>query len=148
VNRSYRAQIFAVDLLALSMAATVAAADVNHGAFALPIGTFMFGGPTVHLIHGNWGRATGSFSLRLLPPILYVTAARNSDCPTPESDPEGDGGATCRLPGQMLLAASVVAVMLVDSLVLGRKVVDVTPELAPVATVMSDGGWAGITGRF
>jgi len=130
-------------LVLLISAATVG--DHDEGlAQALAIGslaTYVAGGPIVHGVHGNPGRAIGSLGLRAGAPVAgALLGAANEDC---------HGGDFCGMQGAFVgFAVGAGVAMVLDAAFLAHETVPDEPVVTPVVTTGKNGTWLGLSGRF
>ncbi len=141
----YRWQITAADIASIALA-------FSHSDTGLRLGglTYALGGPIIHGVHGQGGRAGASLVLRIgLPIALAVAGAElaHHHC-SPDDDDCDDGS----LGGAVLgFGVGLVTAMVVDSAVIAgpvevRKHAGVT--WAPQITVTSRHAGLGVVGRF
>jgi hypothetical protein len=84
-SRWYGGQTFAVDGLAVATAATALSMRSSGGRdmlLALSVGTYAFGPPLVHMLHGEGLRGLGSMALRVGVPLLVYELAMSGPCST------------------------------------------------------------------
>lgn len=115
-------------------------------------GLYLLGGPTVHLAHGNWGRAGASLALRAGLPATVAGlsyAAAHSYCDTYGKGDEGQVGCIGALilvglvgVGSMLTASGA------DVALLAHKTDETKTKVAPTFAVDKHGGSIGVMGRF
>lgn len=133
VDASYRSHILIADATALAL--TLSGSRLTQ----VGIATAFFGGPTVHLAHGNVGRALASAALRTgLTFGLSALAGRNCD-----------GGIEClgvwALGGAIGYGASVA----IDTAILARQTRRIeTPRWTPQVVVGPNNAQVGVSARF
>ena len=106
---------------------------------------YALGGPVVHAVHGNPGRAIGSLALRGgLPLAAGYAGSALEDCP--------DDADFCGLGGALLGGTlGVLGAILIDAAALGREErIEARPSTWPVLGFMADGErtWVTASGRF
>jgi hypothetical protein len=110
----YGAPMLVVDVAALGVVFGGVAAD-SEGLTTMGLLAYSFGGPTVHLGHGNLGRSLGSFTLRLgLPIVGAFVGAGLEECE------EGEWLCGLAGAGAGILTGMVVA-GLVDDILIARE---------------------------
>jgi hypothetical protein len=155
IDRWYGWQILIADAGALGFTALALGASAAHSsdAAALPplavaAGSFVFGGPVVHAVHGHWGKAGGSLALRVGLPLLGWLAGAGVGQGSCHYNYDHEG---CWVGYAALgLLAGGVAAMIVDDALLGHERVTASPRSqASVAfTPSRDGGGLSVVGRF
>jgi hypothetical protein len=143
----YGSQTLATDAaaFALLVSAAIAVAQKNDMAgealVYTSLGSYVVGGPIVHAAHGNWGRAFGSFGLRVAAPILGAfLGAALENC---------SGGDFCGVAGGVVgFAVGAGTAIALDAAVIARESVSVGPAVTPVVVTGKDGTWLGLSGRF
>jgi hypothetical protein len=123
---------------------------------------YPLGGPIVHAIHGNWGRAAGSLALRIGLPILGGGIANGIMCESRNSSRSSrtddyyydDSSSYCAL-GAALVGGSlgILAAMAVDSAAIAWEVPGSDTEVAalrltPTFAPLEGGVSAGVVGTF
>jgi hypothetical protein len=112
------------------------------------LATYVFGGPVVHIAHENYGRAAGSFGLRVGGPIVGGVLGCAAD------DSSGDFGCLGGLALGLLLGTLTAVV--VDSAALAyEKVPETAAAQTPrisvttnVALMRKSGAIVGLSGNF
>ncbi len=148
VTKRYGGDILMADVGAFGLALATQRSEVSLVGYAL-------GGPLVHLVHGNRGRALGSFTLRVVLPVAGLAIGEGmSDC-------DSDDELFCGF-GEMVIGGTigVAAAIAIDAGVLAKetKVVE-TPRrglvqvgdvaVTPTLARQVNGGWTmGLTGTF
>jgi hypothetical protein len=146
-TRWYGLEILTADAGALALLAGAAlAANHNDGlAGSLAIGslaTYEVGGPIVHALHGNWGRAIGSGALRAGAPIVgALLGVASEDC---------TGGDFCGIEGGVIgFAVGVGTAIILDSALIAHEPAhDAPPPVLPVVATSKNGTWLGLSGSF
>jgi hypothetical protein len=126
-------------LLPLALGAETQNAGSN-AALALAVGGYALGAPIVHLAHGNYGRAAGSFALRVTLPLLAV--AQFASAPSSDnSDGNENPYRELRIAAAVVLVGSnALAAVIVDAAVLSyetrepkprRATLQLTPRFSP-----------------
>jgi len=145
-TRWYGLEILTADAGAFALLAGAAlAADHSDGlAEALAVGslaTYVVGGPMVHALHGNVGRALGSGALRAGAPIVGAfLGAASEDC---------SGGDFCGIEGGVIgFAVGVGTAIIIDSALIAHETVEDEPAVMPVVATSKNGTWLGLSGRF
>lgn len=82
--------------------------------------TYLFAAPTVHALHGHWGKAGGSFALRGAPVALGATLAAG-----------GDGMAGL---GAGVIVVGMLAAMVIDSAVIANESTPPPPKVSVAPT--------------
>lgn len=88
--------------------------------------TFLFAAPTIHALHGQWGKAAASLGLRALPVAIAVPLMSD---PRPHDSTWPIGAA--------VLLTGGLAAMIVDDAVLARGRVNHEPVTKPPSRVLS-----------
>lgn len=117
---------------AMAMAMVLGASESRDGKEIAYLGlaTYTFGGPIVHLAHGNPGRAAGSLALRSLPGVLILTEPRSPSF-------------------GMLALLSIPAAIAIDAAVLAREDEEpARPRFGPTAAITQHGGLVRLNGTF
>lgn len=137
-TRWYGWQILAVDV---ASAATLASGggDLTWG---LGIGGLVLGGPAIHVLHGQRGRAAGSLALRVGAPLvggLLMSATCD------ERGRDQTLGCLGEIAWGVLIGAGVA---LAFDLARANDVVEVGPAVAPTVIVTGGGAQLAVLGRF
>jgi hypothetical protein len=112
-------------VLLLAAAATADSGRATGALGALSLGGYLLGGPVVHLVHDNPGRALGSFALRGgLPIVLGAVGVQLEDCE--------DGEFFCGVGGAVIGGLlGIVGAIVIDASVLARDEVPVEASGLP-----------------
>jgi hypothetical protein len=147
----YGYQSFGADLAAtLVVAGGVAAFQDDNAKYFIVAGAsvYAFGSPLVHHANGHTGRAFLSFGLRTALPLgvgLLTMAAQT--CGTSGGSSQCDGGDD--IMPFVAGAATALAVVLFDDVVLGIERVERKPSWAPTVAPVAGGGLTlGLAGTF
>lgn len=150
-RRWYGWQTLLLDGAAIALTVGGAGLDGNDAAqtpaLGLALGTYLAGGPVVHLLHGHPGKAALSLGLRVGVPVTAgAIAAAATQC-KPELDGEACGmGTVIATIGSAALGAVVASI--IDGTAIARDPVPNAPSVSPVVQVGKNGGVVGLAGRF
>jgi hypothetical protein len=141
---SYRGQIVGVDAAALGL--VVVGAAGGNGAAGLGALTYVFGGPIVHLAHGNGERAGQSLAMRVGLPLIagYIGYKMEPEC---RGDVCGEDQVVGMLAGGLI---GIVTASVLDATYLGASERRVkTRAWTPTLGSNARGTWSlGIAGNF
>jgi len=161
----YGHQTLAVDGVAIGMMALGLSSSSRTNLAWIGLGTYALGAPTVHMVHGNWGRGIADVGIRVGAPIalgavglmggvivgVSAQSDKNSDTPGLEPLVYGVIGGASGVLGGMILASAI------DAAALARDKPAKEPEerssatgvrWTPVASVTPQGATGGISGQF
>jgi len=141
-ERWYGGYTLLTDGFSLASAIAGALAEPDGGPFFLIAGSgYLFGGPIVHLVHGNPGRAAASLGLRVALPIAFVgVSAALDDC---------HGRESCGL-GSLVIGVplGMAAAIALDAAALARDHEKRPLALVPTASLGRNSALVGVGGSF
>jgi hypothetical protein len=121
----------------------VAGSSDSAGLGTLGVAGYVFGGPIVHAVHGNGGRALGSLGLRIGLPLVGAAVGASS-----ESDCDSDAG-FCLGQAALGFGMGMLGAMLIDAIAIAR---DTVPRESPATeiglTLARDQAMLVASGRF
>jgi len=142
-GESYRAEIVAVDAASLVLALSGNPTGIKAAGL-----TYLLGGPTIHGLHGNGGRAGASLVMRAGMPLLgaLAGAALTPDC-SPDSECDDDFPA-----GPIFgFGLGILSAMILDAALLGgpkEAPKNTGTTWAPQVSVTPHHVGLGVVGRF
>ncbi|HET7500094.1 MAG TPA: hypothetical protein VFK02_03800 [Kofleriaceae bacterium] len=142
----YGWQIVVSDVLAIGLAVT------NDGT-AVPLGglTYLLGGPIIHGMHGEGGRAAGSLALRVGLPVLGALAGRKLLRPGSGCAQDDEGCGESPEIGGLIVGGAIglATAMIVDAALVARpRTIEKRVTWTPQITATSQHVGVAVLGRF
>lgn len=158
----YGHQTLAVDGVAIGMMALGLSSSSRSGLGWIGLGTYALGAPTVHMVHGNWGRGIADVGIRVGAPVaLGAVGLMGGVIVGVSTMSERSNGLEPVILGTLGAASGVLGGMIVASVIdaaaLARDKPAKEPEerssatgvrWTPVASVTPEGATGGISGQF
>jgi hypothetical protein len=142
----YGWQTLTADGVAYTLLGLALASEEEEVLPPLAVGTFLLGGPLVHIGHGQWLKAGASLGLRGLVPLVGAAVYSSQDCYESTYD-EPRWCMRNLLTGVVTLFA-VAGASAVDGAFLAWEPRKPEPLLVPLASASARGAWLGVSGRF
>lgn len=156
LERWYGWQTLTADGVAGALFLGAVADDHNTALFGFSGLTFAVGGPAIHVAHGRWGVALGSFGMRLLGPFVGAVIGAQADVKTsvdggPSNDTHGKWGPVGGAIGGLLVSVIDGAFIAYDRPVSNPaqprgQLLPATPM--PQLLVLQHGVGIGYSGQF
>jgi hypothetical protein len=156
----YGHQTLAVDGAAIGMMALGLSSSSRTGLAFIGLGTYALGAPTVHALHGNWGRGLADVGIRVGAPVALGAAgvvggmmvggmgSSSGDDSGLRMVVFGALGGVAGVTGGMIVASVVDAAALAHEKVPQPEQRSSGVRWTPVASVTPEGATGGVAGQF